>query len=288
MTDSSGTHRDSRRAGPAGADSRDGVRSEPLLAVEDLRMVFGAVPVVDGVGFRLAAGQTLGIVGASGSGKTQTALAVLGLLPQAAQVHGSIRYDGVELLGMPERQRNRIRGAGIAAVFQNPLASLTPHLRVETQIAEGLRRHAGLSRAAARAECLRLLDAVRVADAPRRLRQYPHELSGGLCQRVAIAAALACRPRLLVADEPTTALDMTTQAQLLDLLRELQRALGLSLLLISHDLGVVAELCETLLVMRDGQVLESGRAATVLQAPRHAYTAKLLAARNAPLSAHRP
>jgi ABC-type glutathione transport system ATPase component len=279
MTDASGANRDCRKAGATGADARDGVRSEPLLAVADLRVRFGTTPVVDGVGFRLAAGQTLGIVGASGSGKTQTALAVLGLLPPAAQALGSIRYDGVELLGMPERQRNRIRGAGIAAVFQNPMASLTPHLRIETQIAEGLRRHQGLSRADARAECLRLLDAVRVADAPRRLRQYPHELSGGMCQRVAIAAALACRPRLLVADEPTTALDVTTQAQLLDLLRELQRALGLSLLLISHDLGVIAELCAALLVMRAGRVLESGRTETVLHAPQHPYTARLLAAR---------
>ena len=278
MTDASGTNRDSCKAGPAGTDARDDVRSEPLLAVADLRVLFADVRVVDGVGFRLAAGQTLGIVGASGSGKTQTALAVLGLLPPAAQAQGSIRYDGVELLGMPERQRNRIRGAGIAAVFQNPMASLTPHLRIETQIAEGLLQHHGLSRADARSECLRLLDAVRVADAPRRLRQYPHELSGGMCQRVAIAAALACRPRLLVADEPTTALDVTTQAQLLDLLRELQQALGLSLLLISHDFGVIAELCAALLVMRAGHVLEAGRTEAVLQAPQHPYTARLLAA----------
>lgn len=251
----------------------------PLLAVAQLRVDFGANPVVDGVNFTLAPGQTLGVVGASGCGKTQTALAVLGLLPREAQVRGSVCYDGHELLGMAERQRNRYRGHGIAAVFQNPMASLTPHLRIETQIAEGLRQHHDLPQAAVRAECLRLLDAVRVADAPRRLRQYPHELSGGLCQRVAIAAALACRPRLLVADEPTTALDMTTQAQLLDLLRELQQALRLSLLLISHDLGVVAELCDAMLVMHAGRVVEYGPTAVVLHAPRHDRTARLLAAR---------
>jgi oligopeptide transport system ATP-binding protein len=244
----------------------------PLLAVDRLRVAFGPTPVVDDVDFTLAAGQTLGIVGASGCGKTQTALAVLGLLPRGAQVQGSIRYDGRELLGLPEAQRNRVRGSGIAAVFQNPTASLTPHLRIGAQIAEGLRRHHGLGRAAARTECLRLLDAVRVADAPRRLRQYPHELSGGMCQRVAIAAALACRPRLLVADEPTTALDV-------NLLRELQGAFDLSLLLISHDLGVVAELCATLLIMHAGRVLESGATGAVLRAPRHPYTAQLLAAR---------
>ncbi|MES0872780.1 ABC transporter ATP-binding protein [Sinimarinibacterium thermocellulolyticum] len=252
-----------------------------LLAVEGLCVHLGARAVVDDVGFSLAPGEALGIVGESGSGKSQTALALLGLCDARARVHGSIRFDDRELLGLHERELRRIRGAQIAAVFQNPGASLNPHLRIGTQLAEGLRHHRGLSRSAAMAEVLRLLDAVRIADAPRRLRQYPHELSGGMCQRVALAMALACAPRLLIADEPTTALDATTQARLLDLMRGQCRERGLALLLISHDLGVVAELCSRVLVMRAGRVVEHGAIDVVMSAPRHPYTAALLAARRA-------
>ncbi|MGB0220468.1 MAG: ABC transporter ATP-binding protein [Sinimarinibacterium flocculans] len=252
-----------------------------LLQVDALCVRYGPQPVVDGVGFALAAGETLGIVGESGSGKSQTALAVLGLSDAAAQVEGSIRFEGRELLGLRERDRRRLRGSAISAVFQNPGASLNPHLRLDEQLSEGLRYHRGWSRAAALAEARRLLDAVRVPDASRRLRQYPHELSGGQNQRVAIAMALACAPRLLVADEPTTALDATTQAQLLDLLREQCRERRLALLLISHDLGVVAELCSHALVMRAGRIVDRGPTHRLLSAPGHPYTARLLAARRA-------
>ncbi|MEW6166378.1 MAG: ABC transporter ATP-binding protein [Pseudomonadota bacterium] len=251
-----------------------------LLQVQDLVVRLGrdAPAVVDGVSFELAAGEALGLVGESGSGKSQTALAVLGLSPRGARVEGRIVFDGRPLLGLSERALARVRGRRIGAVFQNPLASLDPHLRIGTQLREVLAVHRVATGAAARAECLRLLDAVRIADAPRVLRQYPHELSGGQCQRAAIAIALACRPQLLLADEPTTALDVTTQAQLLDLLRQLRRELGLALLLISHDLGVVAELCERVLVMRAGAVVEQGSVAQLRAAPRAAYTAALLAA----------
>ncbi len=255
---------------------------EALLQVDALCVRYGPQPVVDDVGFALAAGETLGIVGESGSGKSQTALAVLGLSGAAAQVEGSIRFEGRELLGLRERDRRRLRGSSaISAVFQNPGASLNPHLRLGEQLSEGLRYHLGGSRAAALAEARRLLDAVRVPDASRRLRQYPHELSGGQNQRVAIAMALACAPRLLVADEPTTALDATTQAQLLDLLREQCRERQLALLLISHDLGVVAELCSHALVMRAGRIVDRGPTHRLLSAPGHPYTARLLAARRA-------
>jgi ABC-type glutathione transport system ATPase component len=253
-----------------------------LLQVQDLvvRLGRGAPAVVDGVGFELAAGEALGLVGESGSGKSQTALAVLGLSPRGARVEGRVVFDGQPLLGLSERALARVRGRRIGAVFQNPLASLNPHLRIGTQLHEVLTVHRVASGAAAQAECLRLLDAVRIADAPRVLRQYPHELSGGQCQRAAIAIALACRPQLLLADEPTTALDVTTQAQLLDLLRQLRRELGLALLLISHDLGVIAELCERVLVMRGGAVVEQGSVVQLRSALRDAYTAALLAARD--------
>lgn len=250
----------------------------PLLDVRALSVSLGGVAVVDGVSFALAPARALGIVGESGSGKSQTARAVLGLSPPGTELSGSIVFAGHDLRTLHESERHRLRGRHMGAVFQNPLASLTAHLRVGQQLNEVLGIHLGLSRAEAEAESLRLLDAVRIADAPRRLRHYPHELSGGMCQRVAIALALAARPQLLIADEPTTALDVTTQAQLLDLLRELRRELGLALLLISHDVGVVAELCDEVAVMRGGCIVEHGGLAQVLDAPRQPYTRALLAA----------
>ncbi len=250
-----------------------------LLTVAGLRVHLGGRAVVDGVDFALAAGEALGIVGESGSGKSQTALALLGLCDGSARVHGSVCFDGRELIGMREREIHRIRGAQVSAVFQNPAASLNPHLRIGVQVAEGLQYHRGCSRASAMAEACRLLDAVRVADAARRLQQYPHELSGGMCQRVALAMALAGAPRLLIADEPTTALDVTTQVRLLELIGEQCRERGLALLLISHDLGVVAELCRRALVMRAGRVVEQGTTEALLSAPQHPYTAALLEAR---------
>jgi oligopeptide transport system ATP-binding protein len=257
--------------------------AEPLLEVRELAVAIpgraGEVLAVGGVGFALEPGRTLGIVGESGSGKSQAALALLGLQVPRARLSGSIRFEGRELLGQPERDWNRIRGRRIGLVFQDPMTSLNPYLRIGTQMAEVLVQHRGLSWRSALAECARMLGAVRIADAATRLRQYPHELSGGMRQRVLIATALLCRPALLIADEPTTALDVTVQAGILDLLRELQAELGLALLLISHDLDVVAQVCEEVLVLYAGRVVESGPAARLLAAPRHPYSAGLLAAR---------
>jgi len=257
--------------------------AEPLLEVRDLAVRIprraGEVRAVGGISFGLAAGQTLGIVGESGSGKSQTALALLGLQAPGARLSGSVRFEGRELLGLAERDWNRLRGDRIGMVFQDPMTSLNPHLRVGTQLAEVLVLHRGLSRGAALAECARMLDAVRIAGAAARLRQYPHELSGGMRQRAMIAMALLCRPALLIADEPTTALDVTVQAEILALLGELREAFGLALLLISHDLDVVAQVCERVLVLYAGRVVESGPAAPLLAAPRHPYSAGLLAAR---------
>jgi oligopeptide transport system ATP-binding protein len=254
-----------------------------LLEVRDLHIGFdtprGELRALGGVDFALEAGQTLGIVGESGSGKSQTALALLGLQPRRARLAGSIRFEGQELLGAGEGAWNRVRGQRIGLVFQDPMTSLNPYLSIGTQLAEVLQRHRGLARREALAECARMLDAVRIADPRARLRQYPHELSGGMRQRVLIAGALLCRPALLVADEPTTALDVTVQAEILALLQELQAELGMALLLISHDLDVVAEVCESLLVMYAGRVVESGPAAQLLASPRHPYTIGLLASR---------
>ena len=257
-----------------------GSRPRPLLQVQDLRVDFdtrqGPVRAVHGVSFALDAGETLSLVGGSGSGKTQTALAILGLLEPNARAAGSVTFDGRELLGQPARVLNQVRGARVGLVFQDSMASLNPHVKLGLQIAEPLRRHRGLSRGAALREALRLLEAVQIADAPRRLFQYPHECSGGMRQRVAIAMALACRPELLIADEPTTALDVTVQAQILELLAQLRREMKLALLLITHDVGIVAELGGRVLVMQDGLVVEEGAAQAVLEQPRHPYTQELL------------
>lgn len=252
----------------------------PLLDVHGLTIRYGDAPrvrtVVAGIDFALATGAALGIVGGSGSGKSQTALALLGLLPPAAQVEGRIIFDGC---AQSPQALARLRGTQIGAVFQHPQASLSPHLRIGTQMMEVLMVHLGIARAAALAEARRWLDAVRIPDAGRCLRRFPHELSGGQCQRIAIAMALCVRPRLLIADEPTTALDATTQAQLLDLLGELRRELRLALLLISHDWGVVAELCEQTLVLRDGRIVDRGSTQALMAHPTHPYTAALIAAR---------
>ncbi|WP_428380238.1 ABC transporter ATP-binding protein [Nevskia ramosa] len=257
-----------------------------MLEIKDLRVRHpgrgrAAVPVtvLDGVSLSLAAGESLGLVGESGSGKSQTALAILGLLPASAAAEGSIRFDGNELLGASRQQMDRLRGSRIAMIFQDPMTSLNPSLSIGLQLAEVLEVHRGTSRRDALREAAHMLDAVRIPDAMRRLQQYPHELSGGQRQRVMIAMALLCKPQLLIADEPTTALDVTIQAQILDLLDELRRELNLALLLITHDLGVVAGHCDRVAVMYAGRIVEAGPSTAVLASPSHPYTAALLASR---------
>ncbi len=252
---------------------RDGDRAKvALLQVHDLRIAYGDTTVVDGVSFEIGAGESLALVGGSGSGKTQTALALLGLLGREARVTGSVKFAGQELLGASEADLNRVRGARIGMVFQDALSSLNPHLTLGAQVAEALAWHRKLPRERAAAAALELLEAVRIPDAAQRLHQYPHECSGGMRQRAQIAMALACQPALLIADEPTTALDATVQAQVLHLLAGLRERFNLALLLISHDLGVVAQLCRHVLVLQHGRVVDAGDAATLLTAPQHPYT----------------
>lgn len=251
-----------------------------LLQLRDLSVTFdtpgGEITAVDGLDLDVGEGECLAVVGESGSGKSQTFLAVLGLLAGNGRASGSACFQGEELLGRSERELDRVRGPGLGIVFQDALGSLTPHLRIEEQLVESLRAHRPVEREVARAEARRMLDRVGVPDAGHRLRQYPHELSGGTRQRVAIAAALMPGPRLLVADEPTTALDVTVQAQVMDLFRELRRDLGMALVLVSHDLGVVAGLADRVAVMYAGRVVEEGSTADLFRHAAHPYTAGLL------------
>ena len=255
-----------------------------LLAVDNLTVSFrtdaGWMNAIEDVSFEIGARETLGIVGESGSGKSVTALSILGLHARATTriPRGAVRYGGQDLLRVPERAMRRIRGGEIAMIFQDPMSSLNPVLTVADQISETLMLHQGVTRAAARQRAIGLLDMVRIADAAHRVDAYPHQLSGGMRQRVMIAIAIACRPKLLIADEPTTALDVTVQAQILDLLRDLQGELGMSVVLISHDLGVIAEFARRVLVMYAGRVVEEAPARTLFRAPMHPYTSGLLAA----------
>ena len=255
----------------------------PLLEVSDLRLTLptarGAVAALRGVSLTLQAGQTLGLIGESGCGKSLTALAVMGLLPEGARVQGSIRFDGTELTALDEPALCRLRGHRVGMVFQEPMTALNPLHRIGRQVAEPLRLHLGLSAAAAQAQALRLLDRVQLPQAATRVAAYPHQLSGGQRQRVVIAIALACGPRLLIADEPTTALDVTTQREVLDLIASLVREDGMSLLLISHDLGVMTDRVQQLAVMYAGTVVESGPTAAVFARRAHPYTRGLYAAR---------
>jgi oligopeptide/dipeptide ABC transporter ATP-binding protein len=259
------------------------VSAEPeLLAIESLAIRYpGSVPPVAalrGVDLALAAGRRLGLVGESGAGKSQLALAIPGLLPPGALVSGQVRFRGEDLNAASPARLRALRGAAIGFVFQDPQAALTPHLRIGTQLIEALRAHESVSAAAARERARRMLERVQVPDAARRLDQYPHELSGGLRQRVVIAMALIASPALIIADEPTTALDVTVEADILALFRTLTTELGTALLLISHDLAVVASLCDDIAVLYAGRIVESGSAATVLGTPAHPYTAALAAA----------
>ena len=256
--------------------------SPQLLDVNNLNVSFetrdGPVHAVQDLSFRLAPGEVLGIVGESGSGKTQAAMAVLGLMADNGRVSGSIRFEGDELVGLPDARLREIRGARIAMVFQDPMTSLNPYLTIGAQMGLVLTRHRGLRGQAAREECAQLLDAVHITDPASRLRMYPHELSGGMRQRVMIATALLCRPALLIADEPTTALDVTVQAQILALMAELRVSFGTAILLITHDLGVAAGTCDRLLVMKNGECQEQGPIDDCFHSPRTAYARELLAA----------
>jgi peptide/nickel transport system ATP-binding protein len=255
---------------------------DPLLVVRDLHTRFdtpeGPLRPVDGVSFELSRGATLGVVGESGSGKTMTGLSILRLLPASGRIEsGSIDFDGRNLLTLPEREMRALRGKRIAMVFQEPMTALNPVYSVARQIGEVLSLHEGMGRAAARARSIELLRVVGIPDPERRVDSYPHELSGGMRQRVMIAMAIACSPQLLIADEPTTALDVTIQAQILELLLRLRRELGMAVLLITHDLGVVAEFAEEVLVMYAGTVVERAKAHDLFTAPLHPYTQGLLA-----------
>jgi oligopeptide transport system ATP-binding protein len=265
----------------AGTTSRAPGAEPALLEVRDLDVHFrtpsGPVQAVSDVSLELRPGECLAIVGESGSGKTQLLLACLGLLAANGIARGSVRFDGLELLGAGERQVNAVRGTGIALLSQDPLGSLTPHLRIETLLTEGLVDRGLAGRGAARERALQALAEVGIPDPAARLRQYPHELSGGMRQRVALAIALMCGPRLLFADEPTTALDVSVQARVLELLAGV-RGRGLGVLIITHDLGVVAGLADRVAVMYAGRIVETAATDELFRAPRHPYTAALLAA----------
>ncbi|HTR72413.1 MAG TPA: ABC transporter ATP-binding protein, partial [Solirubrobacteraceae bacterium] len=261
------------------------VGDQPLLWVQDLRVTFpgeelaGDVLAVDGVSLELERGSTLGIVGESGSGKSTVALSLLGLTRSAgASVSGQIEFGGRELLGLSERELRTVRGAEIAMIFQDPLSSLHPMYRVGAQIVEAIRAHRDVSKRAARTETIELLGSVGISKAAVRVDSYPHELSGGQRQRVMIAMALANDPALLIADEPTSALDVTVQARILDLLSRLQRERQMALVLVTHDLGVVAEMADEIAVMKAGHIVEHAPAERLLRAPAHPYTAGLLRA----------
>jgi oligopeptide transport system ATP-binding protein len=253
-----------------------------LLQIEDLCVHFntqeGVVRAVDGVSLSLEAGQTLAVVGESGSGKSTLALAIMGLVPESAGtvMGGDVRLEGVSILGMTEKERRAVRGDRIAMVFQEPTTSLNPVYRVGRQVAEPLRVHKSMGRARARLEAVELLRRVGIPEPESRVRCYPHEFSGGMCQRAVIAMAVACEPEVLIADEPMTALDMTTQAQILELLKEIRERSGTAILLVTHDLGVVADMADHVLVMYAGRVVEYGTVEDVFYRPLHPYTWGLL------------
>jgi oligopeptide transport system ATP-binding protein len=255
---------------------------DPVLQVDDLQVSFktdeGAVRAVRGVSFDVHPGETVGLVGESGSGKSVTNLALMGLVPKPPGNidGGTVRYDGHDLLRLSDRQMQTIRGRRIAMIFQDPMTALNPLMTVGQQITEMTRLHLGISRQEADRKAAEMLELVGISGAAKRLRDYPHQFSGGMRQRVMIAMALSCEPDLLIADEPTTALDVTIQAQILDLLRELQERRGTSIIMITHDLGVVAEVCQRVMVMYAGRVVEEADVRSLFASPKHPYTQGLL------------
>jgi len=253
---------------------------EPIFSVRNLDVRFsthdGEVHAVKNVSFDVAEGECLGVVGESGSGKSQLFLATLGLLTRNGRVTGSVKYRGEEILGLSQKKLNRIRGSRITMIFQDPLSSLTPHMTIGAQIMEGLRVHHHIPRGEAEKRAIEVLELARISDARQRVRQYPHELSGGMRQRAMIAMATICNPDLLIADEPTTALDVTVQAQILEIMRELKATLKTSVVMISHDMGVIAGIADRVQVMREGEIVEFGPVEDIFYRPRHAYTKVLI------------
>lgn len=253
-----------------------------LLDVSDLTVTFqtndGPVNAVNGLDFTVARKETLAIVGESGSGKSQTAFAIMGLLARNGGATGRVAFEGNDLLSLSRRQLNKVRSNQIGMIFQDPMTSLNPYIRVSDQMAEVLQLHKGLSKRDAIAQAVQMLDAVRIPDAKSRISMYPHEFSGGMRQRIMIAMALLCRPRLLIADEPTTALDVTVQAQIMKLLGEIREEFNTAVILITHDLGIVADFCDRTLVLYGGQIMEEGPTAPIFADPSHPYTAGLLGA----------
>lgn len=253
-----------------------------LLDVKDLRVEFttndGIVTAVNDLNFSLNQGETLGIVGESGSGKSQTVFAIMGLLAANGKISGSAKFEGKEILNLPEKKLNDIRANQISMIFQDPMTSLNPYMKVSDQLTEVLMLHKGMSKSAAFEESVRMLEAVKIPEARKRITMYPHEFSGGMRQRVMIAMALLCRPKLLIADEPTTALDVTVQAQIMELLNELKSEFNTAIIMITHDLGVVAGSCDKVLVMYAGRTMEYGGVNDIFYRPTHPYAEGLLKA----------